>query len=142
MKILPKTDYFPSPQWLKYWMIFHTQGPHSGPLALVCKVTIQFLFDVTAPTVVKPELAVVGVQKAGFVCFAVDPADDTELSSFRFGGMVAKVMRYTKKQRQTKPTQSPHPSRPHPSHPSRHPPQALHHLTLYSLTSYLKLPAP
>ena len=29
MKILPKTDYFPSPQWLKYWMIFHTQGPHS-----------------------------------------------------------------------------------------------------------------
>ena len=29
MKNLPKIDYFPSPQWLKYWMIFHTQGPHS-----------------------------------------------------------------------------------------------------------------
>ena len=51
-------------------------------------MTIQFSFDVAAPTVVKPELAVVGVQKADFVHFAVDPADDTELLSFCFSGMV------------------------------------------------------
>jgi hypothetical protein len=40
MKILPKTDYFPSPQWLKYWMIFHTHGLHSMevPLVLLAKM--------------------------------------------------------------------------------------------------------